>query len=52
MQKEFKFKRIDFSEDFGVLKGTKMTGQEFKDFVKKGWEPRKKPWLTHKIKNK
>lgn len=28
----------DFSEDFGVLKGIKMSGQRFKDMVKKGWE--------------
>lgn len=28
----------DFSEDFGVLKHIKMSGQRFKDLAKKGWE--------------
>ncbi len=31
------FKEADFSDVFGTLK-TKITGQEFKDEIKKGWE--------------
>ncbi len=31
------FKEADFSDVFGTLK-TKITGQEFKDEVKKGWK--------------
>ena len=30
--------QADFSEDFGALKGIKMSGQKFKNIVKKGWE--------------
>ena len=31
------FKQADFSDVFGTLK-TKVSGQEFKDEVKKGWK--------------
>ena len=32
------FKPADLSNVFGSLKGMKMSGQEFKDMVRKGWE--------------
>ena len=33
-------KEADLSDMYGALKGkVKMSGQEFKDFVRKGWEP-------------
>ncbi len=31
-------KKADFSRLFGSLKGTRMTGQQFKDMVRKGWD--------------
>ena len=31
-------KPTDLSKIFGSLKGMKMSGQEFKDMVKKGWD--------------
>ena len=31
-------KKVDLSKVFGSLKGTKMTGQQFKDMVRKGWD--------------
>ena len=34
-----RIKVVDFSDVFGILKGkTKMTGQQFKDMVRKGWD--------------
>ena len=33
-------KEADLTKSYGALKGkVKMSGQEFKDFVRKGWEP-------------
>ena len=33
-------KEADLSDMYGALKGkVKMSGQEFKNFVRKGWEP-------------
>lgn len=32
-----RIKVADFSDVFGSLKGRKMTGQQFKDMVRKGW---------------
>jgi len=32
------FRKSDLSDIFGSLKGMKMTGQQFKDMVKKGWD--------------
>ncbi len=32
-----RIKVADFSDVFGSLKGNKMTGQQFKDMVRKGW---------------
>lgn len=31
-------KKADFSDIFGLLKKRKMSGQEFKDMVRKGWD--------------
>ena len=31
-------KKMNLSKVFGSLKGARMTGQQFKDMVRKGWE--------------
>ena len=31
------FQRADISNNFGLIKKRKMSGQEFKDMVRKGW---------------
>jgi len=31
-------KQVDFSDVFGSIKKRKMSGQEFKNMVRKGWE--------------